>query len=117
MIENTKPKPEEIEYIEIGSVSEISDGERLFLEIDDKQFVLFEVNGELYAIDDLCSHDNGPLGEGELEEFKIVCPRHGARFDIRTGKAVSLPAVVDICAYPVRIQSGNIEIGFPKNLT
>ena len=50
----------------------------------------------------------------ELIEFNIICPRHGARFDIRTGKAASLPAVVDICAYPVRVQGGNIEIGFPK---
>ena len=101
------------EYIEIGLSEEVSEGERLFLEVDEKQLVVFRKNNQIYAIDDICSHDDGPLGEGELEGYKIVCPRHGARFDIRTGKAVSLPAVVDICSYPARIRGGKIEIGFP----
>lgn len=113
MFDYTEYDSDSIEFIEICSVDEIIEGERLFLEIENKQLVLFKIDGEYFAIDDICSHDNGPLGEGELEDHNIVCPRHGARFDIRTGQAVSLPAVVDICAYPVRVKGEMIEIGFP----
>jgi len=114
MFDYTKYDPDTLEYIEICSIVELSEGERLFLEVDDKQIVLFRINGDYFAVDDICSHDDGPLGEGDLEGDNIICPRHGARFDIRTGKAVSLPAVIDICAYPVRIRNNNIEIGFLK---
>ena len=69
--------------------------------------------GEFYAIADLCSHDDGPLGDGDLEDHEIICPRHGARFDVRTGKVLSLPAVEDISAYPVRCIDGKIEVGVP----
>jgi len=56
---------------------------------------------------------NGPLGDGNLEGDEIVCPRHGARFDVHTGKVLSLPAIVDIPAYPVRVVEGEIQIGLP----
>ena len=83
------------------------------MEIDDLPIVVFRIGGELFAIADICSHDDGPLGDGDLEGYEIVCPRHGARFDIRTGKALALPAIVDISAYPVRVIDGQIEIGLP----
>ena len=105
----------ELEFIEIASVDELEIGERLFVEIDDLAIVLFNVGGEYYAIGDVCSHDDGPLGDGEVEDHSISCPRHGAEFDIRTGKVLSLPAVIDIPAYPVRVVSGQIQIGFPKD--
>ena len=54
--------------------------------------VLFHVAGRFYAIDDVCTHDGGPLGEGQLEDFTVACPRHGAKFDIRTGAALTMPA-------------------------
>jgi len=103
-----------IDFIEIGLESEIENGSRLFIEVDGQAIVVFNIAGELFAIADLCSHDNGPLGEGDVEEYQVVCPRHGARFDIRTGKALSLPAVVDIPTYPVRVNQGKIELGFPE---
>lgn len=106
--------PENCEFIPVADVDELPSGERLFLEIDDLFMVVFNVAGDLYAIADLCSHDDGPLGDGEIEGHQVACPRHGARFDVRTGKAVSLPAVEDIPAYPVRVQEGQIEVGFPK---
>ena len=59
-------------------------------------------------------HDDGPLGDGDLEGYNIVCPRHGAEFDVKTGKAVQLPAAVDIPAYPVRVKDGTIYLGMPK---
>jgi 3-phenylpropionate/trans-cinnamate dioxygenase ferredoxin component len=102
-----------IEYIAVGGVEELPEGERFFLEIDGDPIVVFNVAGGLFAIADLCSHDSGPLGEGELDDHAVVCPRHGARFDIRTGKVLTMPAIIDIPAYPVRVREGQIEIGLP----
>jgi 3-phenylpropionate/trans-cinnamate dioxygenase ferredoxin subunit len=103
-----------IEFVEIAPASELPSGERLFVELGDKPIVIFNIAGQLFAIGDVCSHDNGPVGDGEIEEFEIICPRHGGRFDLRSGKATSLPAVRDIPSYPVRIVAGMIEIGLPK---
>ena len=106
--------PSKIEYLEIAPADQLPEGERLYLEAGGKQIVIFNLAGKLFAIGDVCSHDNGPVGDGEIEENEIICPRHGGRFDIRTGKATSLPAVVDIPAYPVRVVNGMIEIGVPR---
>jgi 3-phenylpropionate/trans-cinnamate dioxygenase ferredoxin subunit len=95
--------PDQVEYIEITPANDVPEGERIFIEVEGKSIVIFNLAGKLYAIGDVCSHDNGPVGDGEIEENEIICPRHGARFDIRTGKATSLPAVVDIPSYPVRV--------------
>ena len=103
-----------LEYIPVGSVEELNEGERLFIEIDGKPIVILFIAGQYYAIADVCSHDDGPVGEGTLEGFEIVCPRHGARFDIRTGRVLALPAFVDIPAYHVRRVGDQIEIGVPK---
>ncbi len=114
MFNYTTLPPEECEFIPVAESGELPDGERLFIEIDDLPIVVFRIAGQLFAIADTCSHDDGPLGEGRLEGYAIICPRHGARFDVRTGKALTLPAVVDIPAYPVREKEGNIEVGLPK---
>ena len=109
----TKLDPKKCEFIQIGASEELGNGQRLFVEIDDLVIVIFNIAGELFAIQDVCSHDDGPLGDGELEAYNVSCPRHGANFDVRTGKAISLPAIVDIPAYPVRIVAGQIELGLP----
>ena len=106
-------RPEECEFVTIANVSDLPPGERMFVEIDDKSMVVFNLAGQYYAIDDVCSHDGGPVGDGELDGMEIVCPRHGARFDIRTGRVLSLPAVEDISAYPVQIVKDEIQIGLP----
>jgi 3-phenylpropionate/trans-cinnamate dioxygenase ferredoxin subunit len=102
-----------LEYIPVGTVGEIKDGERLFIEIDGQPIVILNISGQYYAIADVCSHDDGPVGEGTLEGYEIVCPRHGAHFDVRTGKVLALPAFVDIQSYPVRVNGDQIEIGYP----
>lgn len=104
-----------VEFIRVGSVEELKEGGRLFIEIDDKSIVVLNIAGRYYAIEDVCSHDDGPVGEGNVEGFEIICPRHGARFDIRTGKVLALPAFVDIPAYPVRVVEDQIEIGIPAS--
>lgn len=106
--------PESCDFYAVALVDDLANGERLFVEIGSEYIVVFNLAGVYYAIADLCSHDDGPLGDGEVSDHTIACPRHGAQFDLKTGKALSLPAVEDISAYPVRIQDGMIEIGIPK---
>ncbi|MBI4760088.1 MAG: Rieske (2Fe-2S) protein [Chloroflexota bacterium] len=105
---------ENLEYIEIAPASELPNGERLFVEIAGKSIVIFNIAGQFFAIGDVCSHDDGPLGDGDLEGYNIVCPRHGAEFDVRSGKVMQMPAVADIPAYPVRVVDGMIQVGMPK---
>jgi 3-phenylpropionate/trans-cinnamate dioxygenase ferredoxin subunit len=100
-----------IKYFSIAKTSDLQDGERLFFEILGHPIVLFFVDGSYLATGDLCSHDEGPIGDGILDGEVIICPRHGARFDIHTGKALSMPAVTEIPVYPVRISQDKIEVG------
>ena len=104
----------QVKFVEIAPLSDLPNGERLFVEIENLPLVIFNIAGKLYAIGDVCSHDNGPLGDGMLEGETVVCPRHGGEFDIKTGRALMLPAVVDIPAYPVRVSDGKIEVGIPN---
>lgn len=106
--------PEKYEFIQIAGVTELEDGDRLFIELDDQAIILLAVDGDYYAVRDVCTHDDGPLGEGDLDGCQLICPRHGARFDIRTGEALTLPAVVDVPVFPVRVVEGIIEVGIPK---
>ena len=103
-----------IEYVEIVPASELPSGERMFVDIGGKPVVIFNIAGGYFSIADVCSHDDGPVGEGNLEGYTITCPRHGAQFDVRTGRVLQMPAVVDIPAYPVRIVNGMIQLGVPK---
>jgi len=114
MFDYRKINPADCEYIPVASDGDLANGERMFIEIDGEPIVIFNIGGQYFAIGDVCSHDDGPLGEGEIEnETEISCPRHGAHFDIRSGKALTLPAVTDIPAYPVRVNGADIEIGLP----
>ena len=114
MFNYTQLEEQKVDYLEIAQESELPNGERMFVDIGDTPIVIFKIAGKLYAIGDVCTHDDGPLGDGDIEDFNVVCPRHGAEFDIRTGKAVAMPAVVDIPAYPVRVVEGIIEVGVPR---
>ncbi len=115
MFDYTALDEPQVEFFTVVPFDQVPSGERLFLEIDGRPIVLFNLAGHLFAIGDVCSHDHAPLGEGELDGEQIICPRHGARFDLRTGRARSLPAVADIPAYPVRVREGMIEIGLPRS--
>ncbi len=102
------------EYVKIAELSEIPENERLYLEIGGNPVVVINLSGKLYAFGDVCTHDNGPLGDGEVDEFQIKCPRHGALFDIRTGKSIRGPAFHDIPVYPVKIENDIVYIEIPK---
>jgi nitrite reductase/ring-hydroxylating ferredoxin subunit len=91
---------------------ELSD--RLSLTIDNHAILVIKLGEKIYAIGDICSHDDGPLDNGLIEDHCIVCPRHGAEFDIRNGKALTMPAVRDIPTYPVRVKGNILSIGIRK---
>ena len=114
MYNYTHVEDSNVEYLDIAPASELPNGERLFVEVESKSLVIFNIADQFFAIGDICSHDDGPVGDGDLEGFNVVCPRHGGEFDVRTGKAVQLPAVVDIPAYPVKVVDGMIQVGIPK---
>ena len=104
---------DQLEFVTVANVDELPNGERILIDVDGEPIAVFNIAGEYFAIMDVCSHDDGPVAEGEVSGFEIACPRHGAHFDIRDGKALTLPAVVDIPAYPVRISGDEVQIGLP----
>ena len=99
-------------WIEVCKTSDVLEGQITVVQTKDRRIALCHVQGGgFYAVDDLCTHDDGPLGEGELFETAIECPRHGARFDVKTGKVLCLPATLPIKTYPVQIdQNGTIAV-------
>jgi len=99
-----------VDFITVATTDEIPPGERLVVEIGRKWIAIFNVDGKYYAIEDRCTHDDGPLAEGELTGLVIECPRHGACFDISNGKVLSAPAMVDVPSYPVRVEGEEIRV-------
>jgi 3-phenylpropionate/trans-cinnamate dioxygenase ferredoxin subunit len=96
--------------VAVAKVGDIPDPGRQLVEIDDRLIVVFHAAGNFYAIDDVCTHDGGPLGEGELEGFSVACPRHGARFDIRDGRALSMPATKPTVAHQVQVIGDEVQV-------
>ncbi|MBI2846131.1 MAG: non-heme iron oxygenase ferredoxin subunit [Chloroflexi bacterium] len=97
-------------WMKFARVGEILPGERKIRDLGELIVAVFNIDGEYYAIEDVCTHDGGPVAEGELEGHTIICPRHGAHFDVRSGAVLSMPAVVPIDSYPVRIEGEDILI-------
>ncbi len=100
-------------FVKVAKTGEVPEGQAKVFDAGDERVTLCKVGGQVFAIADVCTHDGGPLGEGDLDGYEIICPRHGARFDIRNGKVMALPAVQDTPSYPVRVVDGKIEIGVP----
>ena len=100
------------EILDICSVSELPPGASRVVEWEDLEIGIFNCNGEILAIEDRCSHDDGNLVEGELDQATctIECPRHGSRFDLRTGKPLNLPAYVPVDTFPVAVEDGVIKL-------
>ncbi len=80
------------------------------LELATTAIAVFAVEGEVYAVEDACTHDGGELAGGPLEGCTITCPRHGARFDLKTGAVLAPPAVVPLRIFPVRVTAGRVEV-------
>ena len=94
----------------VAKKSEIAQGTTKRVEIDGQNVLLCNVDGEIYAIQDVCTHDGGALDQGELMGERIMCPRHGAFFDVRTGDALTLPAIFPVQTFKVRIEGEDIFV-------
>ena len=98
------------DWVRVTSISEFPPGARRVLEVDGVQVAVFNVAGAIHAIEDVCTHDGGELGSGELDGEEIVCPRHGARFDLKSGAVTAPPAYEAVAVLPTRIAEGWIEV-------
>lgn len=94
----------------VAKSSDIAPGTVKIVTSGGVRIALCNVAGEFFAIEDVCTHDDGPLGEGKLRDCRIECPRHGALFDVKTGKAVRMPAIAPVKTYPVTVKDGEIFI-------
>lgn len=98
------------EFTRVAHIAEVPDPGRRLIEVDDRMVVLFHIGGKFYCIDDVCTHDGGPLAEGRLAGHEIACPRHGARFDVRSGKAMSMPATEDTVVHEVKVEGHDVWV-------
>ena len=100
------------QVVEVCPAEQLGPGEMRLVEWEDLEIGVFNCAGTVYAIEDRCSHDNGTLVEGELDQeaCTIECPRHGSRFDLKTGKPLTLPAYVPVETFPVRIEDETIKV-------
>jgi 3-phenylpropionate/trans-cinnamate dioxygenase ferredoxin component len=98
------------EWTRVARLEELPPGQRRVLDVDGVSLAVFNLDGELRAIENVCTHDGGELASGELCGGEIVCPRHGARFDLRTGVVTHPPAYEPVACLPVRLHEGWIEV-------
>jgi len=96
------------DWITVAKVQALAKGEYQVVAAEDTDIAVFNIDGEFYAIEDVCTHDGGQLTGGECDGCEIVCPRHGARFDIKTGAALSAPAYEATATFPIKIEDGVI---------
>lgn len=94
----------------VAKRSELTPGTTRRIDVDGQELLLCDVDGEVYCIEDVCTHDGGPLDQGELEGACVVCPRHGATFDVRTGAALTLPAVLPVTTYEVAVEGDDVYV-------
>jgi 3-phenylpropionate/trans-cinnamate dioxygenase ferredoxin subunit len=96
--------------VRVGRLDEIPEGGVTIVQSGSLFLGVYRIDGRLYAIEDRCSHDDGPLCEGDREGYEVICPRHGARFDIRTGAVLQLPATEDVESFPVEVRDGDVFV-------
>ena len=101
-----------VRFITVARVGEIPEGGRKLVRIEDRELAVFLLGGSYYALDDVCTHDGGPIAEGELDGDIIECPRHGAKFNVKTGAVLTLPAISPVPTYAVRVEGDEIQVGW-----
>jgi len=100
-------------WLRVGAAAGIAPGDYASVEVDGTFVAVYNIGGEFFAIDDVCTHDGGGLAGGELVDHQVICPRHGARFCLRTGRALTPPAYEPVRSYPTRVVDGVVEVGSP----
>ena len=102
-------------FHKVAETKDLSPGQVMAVEVGGNRIALFNVDGTIYAIDDTCTHEGGPLSEGELEGTTVICPWHGANFDVCTGKNLTPPAPDEVSSYNVRVEGNDIQVEFPAS--
>jgi 3-phenylpropionate/trans-cinnamate dioxygenase ferredoxin subunit len=97
-------------FVKVARTHEINPGQVRLIDVEGKQIAVFNVNGEFFAIDNMCTHEAASLAEGDISGHEVTCPLHGAKFDLRTGEVLSPPAYDDVACYAVRVTGGDIEV-------
>ena len=98
------------DFVEAALVEDLSSSNKLCVEVDGRYVVIVKVDGQYYCLDDVCTHDGGTLGDGDLEGLCLSCPRHGAQFDVRNGNAVTMPATEPTGSHELRIDGNRILV-------
>jgi 3-phenylpropionate/trans-cinnamate dioxygenase ferredoxin subunit len=98
------------EWIDVCAENAIADNENIVIEVDGTEVAVFKINGQFYAIEDVCSHDGAEIASGQLDGDEIICPRHGARFCVKTGEVKCAPAYENIDTFPVQIVNGQLQV-------
>ncbi len=98
------------DWVDVASVDDFPVGSRRTVDVDDVMIIVFNIGGEYHAIEDVCTHDYSSMDDGTLEGDEIICPRHGARFNVRTGEALTAPAYEGIATFPVRVNDGTVQV-------
>jgi len=106
---------EQSSFVGVAKRTELADGGRLSVDVDGRAVLLFRIGEEIYAVEDVCTHDGQPLTDGEFSNGEIECPRHGARFDVRSGRALCMPAVEPVRVFRVRVVNDLIEVESPTD--
>lgn len=98
------------QWVKVAVITDVPAGQVKAVEVNGKRLALCHAADAWYAVDDLCTHDDGPLAEGTLDGMELECPRHGARFDVRSGAVKCLPAVIPITSYPVKVEGNDVLV-------
>lgn len=98
------------DWIDVIDQNALADGEHVVVDVDGTDVAVFKIEDRFYAIEDVCTHDGAEIASGELDGCEIVCPRHGARFCVKTGEVKAPPAYEDIDTFPVRIENGRVQV-------
>ena len=98
------------DFVKVAKTHEIEPGQARLGDVKGKSIALFNVDGQFFALDNTCTHDGGPLADGEISGYEVTCPWHGATFDIRTGKVVGPPAPRAVARYNVRVTGSDVEV-------
>ena len=98
------------DYVKVATNDELAPGQGKVVEVQGKEIALFNVGGAYFAIDNMCTHEEASLADGEISGFEVTCPLHGAKFDVRSGQVVGPPAYDDVTSYSVRVSGADVEI-------
>ncbi len=98
------------DWIDVISVSDLAESQHVVVDVDGVEVAVFRIDGEFYAVEDVCTHDGAEIASGRLEGCEIICPRHGARFCLKTGKVLQGPAYEVLSCFQLRVENGVIQV-------